>query len=168
MHASHPQSAFLQTEAARGACTPRLESFSHQQWHRSPTESDSPWPQRWIAHLLCCVLFIFRYCSPVCFATLMQKKKSMPSTRTRWRCSTRRCPLRPTLSCFTPHGEWTISYQVCFFLSTQRWMNCLAVRFVFLQHLPPMYAENGIKMAVTVGLELTGKLANKLFSREAS
>lgn len=91
----------------------RRESvFSHHQGHCSPTDRDSPWPQHWIAHHSCCVLFIFRFCLQLYFATPMQRKMNMPSTRTRWRCSMRRCPQHPTLSCFTPHGKWTVSYQV--------------------------------------------------------
>lgn len=92
--------------------TPAGTLFNHR---------DSPWLQQWIAHVLCCVLFISRYCLPVCCATLKQKKTNMPSIHTRWRCSTRRCPLHPTLSCFMPLGKWPVK---SFF--SRRWINVLA------------------------------------------
>lgn len=103
LHVSSPVSAFLYTEPASAACRLQVALFAPAGTLFNP--SDSPWLQQCIAHPSCCVLFIRRCCLPVCCATLKQKKTSTPSTRTRWRCSPRRCPLHPTLSCFMPRGK---------------------------------------------------------------
>lgn len=73
-------------------------------------ERDPQWLQHWIARPVSSFVFMLSRCfSPVCRATRTQKKMSTQSTRTRWRCSTRRCPPHRTLSCFTPHGKWTVT-----------------------------------------------------------
>lgn len=92
-----------ESESARGACSQKVSPFTPAGTPFSCR--DSPWLHLCTAHPFCCVLFTCRYCLLVFYATLKQKKMNMPSTRTRWICSTRRCPLHPTLSCFTLHGK---------------------------------------------------------------